>query len=167
MHPPHQLRTCSQPARRNAATPAQSDGFFWISGPPAVAHPGGWPRQTPQSLGGDAERGHPLLERTAAAAAAEQGRPRCLAGDGGSLRWRATLMLKPRSPPAPRRLVLLKNQLFRSLLRIPPPPVPGAGCSNPCSTQGTPTRTHPPRMLLSMPHHPGMGTHSDVKDPGA
>lgn len=162
-HPAHQLRTCSQPARRNAASPVQSDAV-WSSGPPAAAHPGGGPRQTPQSLGGDAERGHPLLERTAAA---EQGRPRCLAGVGGSLRWRATLVLKPRSPPAPGRLVLLKNQLFRSLLRIPPPPVPGAGYSNPCSTQGTLTGTYPPRMLLSMLHHPGMGTHSDVREPGA
>lgn len=64
-HPPHQLRTCSQPARHKAATPAQSEDV-WSSSPPAAAHPGGGPRQTPQSLGGDAECGHPLLEHKAA-----------------------------------------------------------------------------------------------------
>lgn len=143
-HPPHQLRTCSQPARRNAATPAQSEDV-WSSGPPAAAHPGGGPRQTPQSLGGDAERGYPLLERKAAANKANLGVWLVM---GGSLRWRATLVLKPRSPPAPGRLVLLENQLFRSLLRLPPP-VPRAGYSNPCSTQGTPTRTHPPQRVCS------------------
>lgn len=45
-----------------------------------------------------------------------------------------SVVLKPRSPPAPRRLVLLRNQLFRSLLPLPPPPVPRAGYSNPPST---------------------------------
>lgn len=62
------LGTCSWPA--SAAAPAQARDAWSSAGrqrlPPAAVLPGGGPRQTPQSLGGGAERGHPLPERTAA-----------------------------------------------------------------------------------------------------
>ena len=67
-----------------------------------------------------------------------------------------SVVLKPRSPPAPRRLVLLRNQLFRSLLQLPPPPVPRLGTAIPLPRTGAPTHTrarahthtHTPQNLL-------------------
>lgn len=57
-------------SRRDAAAPAKAEKV-WSSGgreslQSAAALPGGGPRQTPQSLGGGADRGHRLPERTAA-----------------------------------------------------------------------------------------------------
>lgn len=67
--PPSQLRDLFLASQRDAAAPTQAEDA-WSSGgrkrlPPAAALPGGGPRQTPQSPGGGAERGHPLPERTA------------------------------------------------------------------------------------------------------
>ena len=79
----------------------------------------------------------------------------CLAAGAPEAGAPLSVVLKPRSPPVPRRLVRLRNQLFRSLLPLPPPPVPRAGYSNPPSTHrraNTHTRarthTHTPQNLF-------------------
>ena len=66
---PHaNLGTCSQSTRR--CSPRESRKGLELrrarESPVRSRPPGGGPRQTPQSLGGGAERGHRLPERTAA-----------------------------------------------------------------------------------------------------